>query len=130
MTGEKKTTATEFNTMDWRISKCQITGCRASASGDGMKSALTGMIVLEANGCCKLRFRWNSSQVVADAKASAPIVIEQDYRAMPVLSGVLLVDDAGRPMDYDQQMRLSQALMSKLRGTWEAKIRHVAQLMR
>lgn len=128
MAGEQKITAEAFAEMDWKAGNCQITGYRAAVVAGGMRSRLQGMVALTA-GAAKIRLRWRTTQAVADDSASAPLLVEQEYKTLPTVSGVLLVDVTGEPLAHEEQMKLAMRAISSARGAWEAKVKYVAQLM-
>lgn len=79
-------------------------------------------------GDAKIRFRWRASQIVADDRAGGVLTVEQEYKSMPVLSGVLLVAENGEPLAYEQQMRMAQCAINATHEKWDSKVRYVVQL--
>ncbi|MDV1095025.1 hypothetical protein ACSI5N_25715 (plasmid) [Raoultella ornithinolytica] len=128
MAGEQNVTAEAFTDMNWKANHCQITGCRATVVAGGTRSRLQGMVTLTA-GAAKIRLRWRTLQVVADDRASAPLHVEQEYKTLPTISGVLLVDSTGVQLTHEEQMKLAMRVIGGARGAWEAKVKYVAQLM-
>lgn len=127
MVVEKKLAMCDFAGMEWQVVGCRVTGCRVTRVAGGARSEIHGFIVLSA-GSAKVRFRWRASQTAADDRAVGLLTVEQEYKSMPVLSGVLLVAENGEPLVHEQQTRMAQRTINSMHEKWDSKVRYVVQL--